>query len=166
MRVHSVYVALGLNLRRKAKHGVPARNPEPPAVPEEANESSSMDFMSKALKNVHRFGTFNVIYYYNCEAFAIGIDLSLLAASVTRVLDRLVGQHGYPKAGKPTQNSYVERFNRINRGEILNTCTFHSLDEVSELTRTRIEHYILVAVEYRRYSAPVRTPPRMLSRRR
>lgn len=36
--------------------------------------------------------------------------------------------------GKPTQNSYVERFNRTYQGEILNMYAFKTLNEVRELT--------------------------------
>ena len=96
-RVHRVYVALGLNLRRKAKRRLPTRNPEPLSVPERVNQSWSMDFMSDTLENGHRFRTFNVIDDYNREALAIEIDLSLPAARVIRVLDRLVERRGYPK---------------------------------------------------------------------
>jgi putative transposase len=170
-RVHRVYVALGLNLRRKAKRRIPTRNPEPLSVPEQVNQSWSMDFMSDVLENGHRFRTFNVIDDYNREALAIEIDLSLPAARVTRVLDRLVEQRGYPrqlrcdngpefisltlaewaerhgvtlefiKPGRPTQNSYVERFNRTYREEILDAYIFQSLGEVRELTRTWIDQY-------------------------
>lgn len=34
------------------------------------------------------------------------------------------------KLGKPTQNSYIERFNRIYRDEILNICVFRTLNEL------------------------------------
>ena len=136
-RVHRVYVELKLNLRRKAKRRLPSRNPQPLVVPEQLNQSWSMDFMSDTLDNGHRFRTFNVIDDYNREALAIEIDLSLPAPRVIRVLNRLVEQRGYPKQirsdngpefisvqlaewaeanrihlefikpGKPTQNSYV-----------------------------------------------------------
>lgn len=170
-RVHRVYVALGLNLRRKAKRRLPTRNPQPLAVPEEVNQSWSMDFMSDTLENGHRFRTLNIIDDYNREALTIEIDLSLPAARVIRVLDQLVEQRGYPQQlrcdngpefisvklaewaethsvhlefiepGKPMQNSYVERFNRTYREEILDAYIFQSLTEVRQLTRTWIDRY-------------------------
>jgi len=61
---------------------LPTRNPDPLAVPEQVNQSWSMDFMSDALDSGHRFRTFNVIDDYNREALAIEIDLSLPAQTV------------------------------------------------------------------------------------
>jgi len=43
--------------------------------------------------------------------------------------------------GKPTQNSYVERFNRTYRDEILNMYVFRTLTEVRDLTETWIKEY-------------------------
>ena len=43
--------------------------------------------------------------------------------------------------GKPTQNSYVERFNRTYRDEILNMYVFKTLNEVRELTENWIREY-------------------------
>ena len=36
--------------------------------------------------------------------------------------------------GKPTQNSFIKRFNRIYRTELLNMYVFKTLNEVRELT--------------------------------
>ena len=43
--------------------------------------------------------------------------------------------------GKPTQNSYVERFNRTYRTEILDFYVFKTLNEVREITDQWIRQY-------------------------
>ena len=45
------------------------------------------------------------------------------------------------KPGTPTQNSYVERFNRTYRDEILNMYVFKTLTEVRERTENWIQEY-------------------------
>lgn len=47
----------------------------------------------------------------------------------------------YIQPGKPTQNSFVERFNRTYRDEILNMYVFKSLSQVRELTDDWIREY-------------------------
>jgi putative transposase len=170
-RVHRIYTQLKLNLRRKGKKRLPSRNPQPLAAPEKVNQSWSMDFMSDALADGRRFRTLNVIDDFNREALGIEIDLSLPARRVTRMLDQLSEVHGNPeqirldngpefvgvivadwaeehrvhlefiKPGKPTQNSYVERFNRTYREEVLDSYLFSTLDEVRSLTRWWISQY-------------------------
>ena len=105
-----------------------------------------MDFMSDSLFCGRRFRTFNVVDDFNREVLAIEVDLNLPAPRVIRVLERIIAWRGYPaklrmdngpefisialadwaeqhgielefiKPGTPTQNSYVERFNRTYRG--------------------------------------------------
>lgn len=43
--------------------------------------------------------------------------------------------------GKPTQNSYVERFNRTFRDEVLNMYVFKTLTEVPEITENWLTEY-------------------------
>jgi putative transposase len=43
--------------------------------------------------------------------------------------------------GKPTQNSYVERFNRTYRHEVLDLHVFNSLNEVQDATEEFIREY-------------------------
>ena len=170
-RVHRIYCELRLNKRRKGKKRLPSRHPQPLSVPAMANQCWSMDFMSDSLFCSRRLRTFNVVDDFNREALAIEIDLNLPAPRVIRVLERLVAWRGYPdklrmdngpefissvlaewaeehgvelefiQPGKPTQNSYVERFNRTYRDEILNMYVFRSLNEVRERTENWIRKY-------------------------
>ncbi len=127
--------------------------------------------MSDSLFCGRRFRTFNVVDDFNREALAIEIDLNLPAPRVIRVLERIISWRGCPvklrmdngpefissilaewaekqnivlefiQPGKPTQNSYVERFNRTYRDEILNMYVFKSLLEVKTLTGNWINEY-------------------------
>jgi len=133
---------------------LPARNPEPLAVPAQANHCWSMDFMCDSLQCGRRFRAFNVVDDFNREVLAIEVDLNLPSQRIIRVLERVVAWRGYPnklrmdngpefisvtlaswaeehgitlefiKPGKPTQNSYIERFNRTYRTEILDMYVF------------------------------------------
>lgn len=157
--------------RRKGKKRLPSRHPEPLTVPPKANDSWSMDFMSDNLYSGRSFRTFNVIDDYNRELLAIEVDTSLPSERIIRVLDRIAAYRGYPKQirqdngpefisqklelwaeqhniklefikpGKPTQNAFIERFNRTYRNEILDTYLFNSLTEVREITDTWIDEY-------------------------
>ena len=170
-RVYRVYCLLNLNKRRRRKRQLPSRNPEPLAVPGMANQCRSMDFMSDSLFCGRRFRTFNVVNDFNREALAIEVDLSLPALRVIRQLERITAWRGYPgklrmdnspefisvtlaswaeennveleffKPGKPTQNSYVERFTLRYRDEILNMYVFRTLSEVREITDRWIREY-------------------------
>ena len=170
-RVHRIYCDLKLNFRRKGKKRLPSRNPEPLSVPAQMNQCWSIDFMSDSLWCGRRFRTFNVLDDFNREILAIEVDLNLPAERVIRTLDQIVAWRGYPeklrmdngpefislklatwaennhialefiKPGKPTQNSFIERFNRTYRSEILDYYVFHQLSEVKEITDNWIIEY-------------------------
>ena len=170
-RVHRIYCLLKLNFRRKGKQRLPVRNPAPLATPEAMNQSWSIDFMHDALVCGRRFRTFNVVDDYNREALAIEIDLNIPAQRVVRVLDRIVANRGYPlkmrmdngpelisltlaqwaeehgvmlefiRPGKPTQNAFIERFNRTYRTEILVFFLFKTLNEGREITERWLAEY-------------------------
>jgi len=158
-------------MRRKGKKRLPNRNPDPLSVPDSFNMCWSIDFMSDALWCGRKFRTFNVVDDYNREALAIEVDLNLPAPRIIRVLDRIAAWRGYPaklrmdngpeltsvklaewaethgvqlefiKPGKPTQNSFIERFNRTYRNEILDMYVFSRLSEVREITENWIKEY-------------------------
>ena len=99
------------------------------------------------------------------------VDTNLPAARIIRVLDRIAAWRGYPtkmrmdngpefvsvqlagwaeqhgidlefiQPGKPTQNSYVERFNRTFRDEILNFYVFSRLSEVRTIVDAWVQEY-------------------------
>lgn len=170
-RVHRVYNAMNLNIRRKNKKRLPPRKPESLVVPEQLNHSWSIDFMSDSLQNHVRFRTFNVIDDFNREALAIDINTSMPASRVIRILDDVAAWRGYPKKirvdngteftshvftqwaedknikidfiqpGSPYQNAFIERFNRTYREDILDLYLFSSLQEVKDLTTEWINLY-------------------------
>lgn len=155
-RVHHVYRQLQLHSRRKGKRRLPSRVPVRLEAQTAQNKCWSMDFMSDALMSGQRFRTFNVLDDFSREVLAVEVDTNLPAARVIRVLERvpefvsvhLAGwaeKHGveleFIQPGKPTQNSYVERFNRTFRDEILNFYFFSRLSEVRDIVENWIREY-------------------------
>jgi len=140
-----------LNKWRHGKKRLPNRYTIQLALPDTINGCWSIDFMCDSLFCGRRFRTFNVVEDFGWEVLAIEIVVGLSAERVTRVLDRVVAWRGYLsklrmdngpefisktladwaeehaidlkfiQPGKPMQNSYVERFNRTYRDEILNS---------------------------------------------
>lgn len=161
-RVYRVYKELELNLRIKPKRRLPSRNPVPLDQAQQPNDCWSLDFMSDSLTDGRSYRTLNVIDDYNREALAVEVDHSLPSERVVRVLDQVAEERGYPRKlrsdngpefiaqameawakdhdveltpiqpGKPTQNAYIERFNRTFRQEVLDLYAFGDLDEVRD----------------------------------
>ena len=170
-RLHRVYVAKGMNIRRKRKRRLPARVKEPMLYPISPNICWSMDFMQDSLIYGKTFRTFNVIDDFNREALCITIDTSISSKRVIRELHNLIDWRGKPRklrvdngpeflahamaewcqsqgielkfieAGKPVQNSFIERFNKSYRNEILDAYLFESLDQVKTQTQEWIWTY-------------------------
>ncbi|VAX26744.1 Mobile element protein [hydrothermal vent metagenome] len=161
-RVYRIYRELELNLRIKPRRRLVREKPEKLAVPERANETWSMDFMSERLSNGRAFRTFNILDDFNREGLGIEVDISLPSERVTRTLDRIIEWRGKPKVircdngpeyisetlakwaknkditlafiqpGKPQQNAYVERYNRTVRHEWLEMHEHQSIEHAQE----------------------------------
>ena len=170
-KVYRVYKFLKLNKRRKGKRRLPARVKQPLQQQSRPNASWSMDFMSDAMVGNRKFRTFNVMDDCSREALAIEIDTSLSSRRIIRVLEKVIDQRGTPASirsdngpeftsaafeqwcserqikiqyiqpGKPMQNGYIERFNRLYREAVLDAYLFFDLDQVRQLTAEWMEEY-------------------------
>lgn len=162
-RVYRIYRELELNLRIKPRRRLKRDKPDALSVPEAINQVWSMDFMSDSLTDGRTLRTFNVIDDYNREGLAIDVDLSMPSLRVIRSLEQVIEWRGKPAAircdngpeyvsntlitwankhqitilyiqpGKPTQNAYVERFNRTARHEWLEMHMFESIEQAQQL---------------------------------
>lgn len=176
---------MGLNQKRRTKKRIPNRERIPLKVAGKPNVSWGIDFMQDTLYNGRCFRTLNVLDEGVRECLAIEVDTSLPAERVVRVLNRLKEWRGLPEQirldngpefiahklinwaeeqkvklayiqpGKPTQNAFIERFNRTYREEVLSAHLFHSLKEVREITWWWMMDYN----EERPHTATKRVPP-------
>jgi putative transposase len=170
-RVDRVYCAVRLNLPRRTRRRVPRRIRTPLLAPASLNTTWAIDFMLDRLYDGRRFRTFNVIDESNREGLAIEVGTAIPALRVIAVLEELIALHGAPRAircdngpeltslaltawckhraialryiqpGKPSQNAFIERFNRTYRTEILDAYVFASVTEVRELTTDWLDRY-------------------------
>lgn len=170
-KVYRVYKLLKLNHKRKGKRRLPTRVKQPLATQTKVNSIWSMDFMSDSVVSGRRFRTFNVMDDCSREALAIEIDTSLSSKRVIRTLERIIENRGMPtilrcdngpeftskdleiwckdkeitlqfiQPGKPMQNGYIERFNRLYREAVLDAYLFFELNDVRKLTNEWIEEY-------------------------
>jgi len=187
-RVYRIYRELELNLRIKPNKRIKRDKPEALSTPLTINHVWSMDFMSDSLKDGRALRTFNVIDDFNRECLAIDVDFSLPAQRVIRSLKQIIEWRGKPQAircdngpeyisqalidwtvqekitllytqpGKPTQNAYIERFNRTARQKWLELNLFEDIEQAQILATQWQWTYN----NHRPHSAIGGIPPRQL----
>ena len=164
-RVLRVYRKLKLGLRRKHKKRLNRPYQHALAQPLVPNLTWSMDFMSDVLEDGRKVRILTVIDDYNREALAIETGISIPSQRVVGLLDRLIFEHGKPRSirsdnsseftshqmadfckskqieqwfiqpGKPSQNGYIERFNRTYREDILDAYLFEDMNSLNVLSQ-------------------------------
>jgi putative transposase len=169
-RVHRVYQAAGLMIRRKKrKHCV--REGKPLVVRTAANQEWALDFVHDAVECGRAIRVLSVVDAYTRECLALEVDTSFASRRVTRVLEQIVSERGVPQAircdngpeltsrhflawcverkiellhiqpGKPTQNARVESFNGRLRDECLSVSWFQNLfDARRKIAAWKIEY--------------------------
>jgi putative transposase len=156
-RVARLYRAEGLAVRKRPRKRVAAEGRGRAAKPSRPNQQWGLDFVGDALGSGRRIRVLGVLDLFTREALALEVDVSLPAARVAQVLERLVGERGSPEEivldngpelagrvldrwaagravrlrfiapGKPQQNAFVESFNGRFREECLDRHWFADL---------------------------------------
>ena len=124
--------------------------------------------MSDVLSNGRKFRSFNVINDYNREILHIEVDYSLKRLPVIWILNHLVSRYSkhkmirmdngpefvaniasvwseitfaYIQPVKPTQNAYIDRFNKTYSQQILDAYIFESLYDVMSVAQQWVKDY-------------------------
>ena len=170
-RVLRVYRMLNLQMRRKRKRRLPSRIKEPLDQPERMNHTWSMDFMHDVLENGRKVRVLNIIDDCNREALAVEAAYSHNSLSVIEQLEIILITRDKPRRirvdngpefiskkltqwceekrialtfiqpGRPMQNAYIERFNRLYREDVLDAYILESIEQLRVLSRKWQDDY-------------------------
>jgi putative transposase len=156
-RVERLYVAEGLQVRRRRRKKVPVADRQPLTKPQQPNEVWSADFVFDRTADGRVLKCLAIVDDATTEAVTVVPARALGGQQVTRILDRVAVVRGLPgvlrtdnalefcgramvtwahargvtlrliEPGKPTQNAYIESFNGRFRDECLNEHWFTSV---------------------------------------
>lgn len=156
-KLRRLYAEERLQVRRRGGRKRALGTRAPMALPEQANQRWSLDFVSDTLTDGRRFRILCVVDDFTRECLALVADTSLSGGRVVRELDMIAARRGYPTVivsdngteltssavliwsqdrgvgwhyiapGKPQQNAFVESFNGKLRDECLNETLFSSV---------------------------------------
>ena len=148
------------NRRRRRVRFVRGPKPPPPTIP---NQRWSLDFMHDRTAGGRRFRILTIVDDFSRESPAIDVAYSMPSRRVIDVLERLAETRDLPRVlkcdngteftsyemlrwagergielqfidpGKPTQNAFIESFNRRLRDECLDEHAFQSFHEAEAL---------------------------------
>ena len=166
-----IICAINLSVRKRRKVKRITGERQPLAASRLINETWSTDFVMDALANGRRIKCLTVVDDFSRECVEIAVDHGMGGEYVVRLLDQAVQFGGYPLAirtdqgpeftsrafmawaaargvrhllndvGCPTQNAYIESFNREFRDECLNEQWFESLAQATgEIARWRRDY--------------------------
>ena len=163
-KVYRVYKSMSYNKRSRLRKRLPARVKSPLSQPDSPNTTWSIDFVSDSLESGRKFRVLNILDDFDRSAIAQEVAISIPAARLIRILERVIWTMGKPKnircdngpefiagifqewckandinliyiqPGHPTQNSYIERFNGSYRRAVLDAYLFRTLDDVRKIT--------------------------------
>lgn len=162
-KLYRIYKEERLTVRKRGGRKRALGTRAPMAIPQDANQRWSLDFVSDALVDGRRFRILCVIDDFSRECLAAVVDNSLSGERVARELDAIAERRGYPcvvvsdngteltsnamlawqqdrgvewhyiAPGKPMQNGFVESFNGRLRDECLNEHLFRSYRQAREI---------------------------------
>ena len=151
-----LYAEEKLQVKRRGGRKRALGTRRPMAVPDQANQRWSLDFVTDAFTDCRRFRILSVVDDFTRECLALVPDTSLSGARVARELDGIIATRGKPSAivsdngteltstailrwseerrvdwhyiasGRPQQNAFVESFKRRLRGEMLFSSLLHA----------------------------------------
>lgn len=159
-RVYRIYCEEGLNLRTKRpKRNKATAHRQPTASASRIDECWCMDFVADQLFDGQKFRALTVVDMYsrNCPLIYVAqsikgqdvvaqlrglnrrperIKVDNGSEFISRTLDKWAYEQGvileFSRPGKPTDNAYIESFNRSFRDECLNVNWFLSLEDASQ----------------------------------
>ena len=156
-RVDRLYSEAALQVKRRKRKKIAIGDRQPLLRPESANQVWSMDFVFDRSADGRVVKCLTVVDDATHEAVAIVAERAIGGLMLTRIMDRLCRQRGYPQVirtdngkefcgkamltwchengvklrliepGKPNQNAYIESFNGRLRDECLNEYWFLNL---------------------------------------
>jgi putative transposase len=161
-KLRRLYREERLQVRRRGGRKRALGTRAPLALPHEANQRWSLDFLSDAFADGRRFRILAIVDDFTRECLALIADTSLSGLRVASELDAIITALGKPAsivsdngteltsmailrwsqearvewhyiaAGKPQQNAFVESFNGRLRDELLNETLFVSLSHARQ----------------------------------